>query len=274
MVMIRNKISTKPQDDLEQKLYEEIMHKYTQVVEQTSASIVITDVKGNIKYVNRRFTEITGYTNEDAIGKNPSIFKTGYTSDEDYKKLWQTISSGLIWRGKFCNRKKNGDLFWESASITPVTDENNKITHFLAIKVDLTERKKLEDELHFANEIISNMEEGVYLIRASDGIIVYTNPKFDRMFGYESGELIGEHVSIVNDPSEKSPEETAKEIIDALNKNSVWHGEIRNVKKDGTQFYCHASVSKYAHSVFGDVWISVHKDITERKHSEELLKKL
>lgn len=274
MVMIRNKISTKQQDDPEQKLYEEIMHKYTQVVEQTSASIVITDVKGNIKYVNRRFTEITGYTNEDVIGKKPSIFKTGYTSDEDYKKLWQTISSGLIWRGKFCNRKKNGDLFWESASITPITDENNKVTHFLAIKVDFTERKKLEDELHFANEIISNMDEGVYLIRESDGIIVYTNPKFDRMFGYESGELIGKHVSIVNAPSEKSQEKTTNEIIDALKKNNVWQGEIRNVRKDGTQFYCHASVSKYRHSVFGDVWISVHQDITERKHVEDSLKKL
>ncbi|MFA5803208.1 MAG: PAS domain S-box protein [Melioribacteraceae bacterium] len=266
--------STDFQNDTVQKQYEEMLHKYSHVVEQNHAAIIITDVQGIIKYVNQRFTEISGFTFEDVIGKNPRIFKTGYTPEEEYKKLWQTISSGLIWRGKFYNRKKNGDLYWESTSITPVTDENNKITHFIAIKVDFTERKKIEDELRLANEIISNMDEGVYLIRAGDGIIVYTNPKFDRMFGYETGELIGKHVTIVNAPSEKSPEETAKEIIDTLNKNSVWKGDIRNIKKDGTQFYCYASVSKFHYSVFGDVWIAVHQDITERKHAEDLLKKL
>jgi PAS domain S-box-containing protein len=267
--------STDFQNDTVQKQYEEMLHKYTHVIEQSDAAVIITDVQGIIKYVNQRFTEISGFTFEDVIGKNPRIFKTGYTSEEEYKKLWQTITSGLIWRGKFYNRKKNGELIWESTSISPITDENNKITHFVAINVDFTERKKIEDELRLANEIISNMDEGVYLIRAGDGIIVYTNPKFDRMFGYESGELIGKHLSIVNAPSsEKSPEETAKKIIDVLNKNSVWKGDIRNIKKDGTQFYCYASVSEFHHTVFGNVWIAVHQDVTERKNAEDSLKKL
>ncbi len=265
--------STDFQNDTTQKQYEEILHRYSHVVKQSSAAVIMTDEKANIKYVNQRFTEISGYSFEDVIDKNPRIFKTGYTSDEEYKKLWQTITSGHIWRGKFYNMKKNGERYWESVSISPIIDEKKKITHFVAIKVDITEKKKLEDELRLANEIISNMDEGVYLIRAGDEIIVYTNPKFDKMFGYEPGELIGKHVSIVNAPSEKSPEETAKEIIDVLNKNSVWKGDTRNIKKDGTQFYCYASVSKYHHSVFGDVWIAVHQDITERKQAEDSLKK-
>jgi len=154
-----------------------------------------------------------------------------------------------------------------SLTFAPVVDANyvNVYGH------DITERKKAEDELGLYGEITVNMSEGVYAIRASDGIIVYTNPKFEQMFGYGPGELIGKHVSVVNAPTEKSPQETAKGIIDTLNKKGVWRGEICNVKKDGTPFWCYASVSTFEHAEHEKVWVTVHTDITERKKAEERL---
>jgi PAS domain S-box-containing protein len=108
--------------------------------------------------------------------------------------------------------------------------------------------------------------------RASDGVIVYTNPKFEQMFGYGPGELVGKNVSVVNAPSERTPEDTAKKIIKALNEKGSWRGEILNVRKDGTLFWCYASVSIFEHPEHGSVWISMHTDITERKKASEALR--
>lgn len=98
--------------------------------------------------------------------------------------------------------------------------------------------------------------------------------KFEKMFGYGSGEIIGKHVSIVNAPSTKRPEDTAKEIIEILNKTGIWNGEVYNIKKDGTPFWCYATVSTFEHHEYGTVWVSMHHDITERKKAEEKIKKL
>jgi PAS domain S-box-containing protein len=133
-------------------------------------------------------------------------------------------------------------------------------------------RKQLEDDLPLHSAIINRMTEGVYLIRL-DGTIVYTNPRFEEMFGYEPGEMIGKSVSIVNFPTEKSPEETAKEILDILEKEGVWQGEIQNIKQDGTLFWCYASVIAFDHSKYGKVLVATHTDITERKRIDELLRK-
>ena len=137
---------------------------------------------------------------------------------------------------------------------------------------ELVERDERHDAHRFLAEMATNMAEGVYLIRASDGIIVYANERFEEMFGYRAGELIGEHVSVVNAPSEKSPGETAQEIIEALNATGSWRGEIRSVKKDGTAFWCQASVSTFEHHEHGVVWVSVHQDITDRKLAQEALR--
>ncbi len=122
----------------------EQLRKLSSAVEHSPASIVITDPTGAIEYVNPRFTEITGYTLEEAVGKNPRILKSGLTPKDQYANLWETIVSGKEWRGELCNRKKNGELYWESISISPVTDEVGHITHFVAVKEDITERKTVE----------------------------------------------------------------------------------------------------------------------------------
>lgn len=116
-------------------------------VEQSPVSIILTDAKGNIQYVNPQFTEISGYTLEEIVGKNPSITSSGNTSRHVYKELWKTIKAGDTWTGEFQNRSKSGELYWETSKIKPMMNKEGEITHFLAIKEDITLRKSYEEQL-------------------------------------------------------------------------------------------------------------------------------
>jgi PAS domain S-box-containing protein len=140
------------QDITDRKKNEEKLLQLSQAVEQSPVTIVITDTKGAINYVNPQFTETTGFTYEEALGQNPRIMKSGHTSSEEYKNLWKTISKGKNWHGEFHNKKKNGDLYWESASISPIINSLGETTHYIAIKEDITERKLAEKKLIIANQ--------------------------------------------------------------------------------------------------------------------------
>ena len=142
---------------------EDALRKLSRAVEQSSVAIVITDTRGNIEYVNPKFTQITGYPLAEAVGRNPRILKSGETSPEEYARLWETISTGGEWRGEFHNRKKNGDLYWESAFVSPIFDATGKITHYLGIKEDNTDRKRLEDQLRQSQkmEAIGQLAGGI-----------------------------------------------------------------------------------------------------------------
>ena len=144
-------------DITERKLMEDDLLKLSRAVEQSPVSIVITDAKGDIEYVNPKLTDITGYPIEDLIGKNPRIFSSGEKPKIEYKILWDTISSGSEWKGELHNKKKNGDLYWESASISPIKNEKGIITHFIAIKEDITERKRILEELVQAKDKAEEM---------------------------------------------------------------------------------------------------------------------
>jgi two-component system, cell cycle sensor histidine kinase and response regulator CckA len=139
------------------------LRKLSVAVEQNPASIVITDINGIIEYVNPHFTALTGYTLDELVGKTPSILKSDETSREAYAELWQTILAGGEWRGEFHNRKKNGELYWEEALIAPIRDDTGTITHFIAIKEDISERKELEGQLRHAQkmEAIGQLAGGV-----------------------------------------------------------------------------------------------------------------
>ena len=123
------------------------IRKLSRIVEQSPATIVITDTSGSIEYVNPKFTQLTGFTPGEAIGQNPRLLKSGMTSAAVYRELWDTISRGGIWRGEFLNRKKDGELYWESASISPMLDDEGHTTHYIAMKEDITRYKLVEQEL-------------------------------------------------------------------------------------------------------------------------------
>ncbi len=134
------------------KAAENQLRKLSWAVEQSPASVVITDIKGTIEYVNPKFTEITGYTSEEAIGQSPRILKSGDQALEVYTELWETISAGKEWKGELHNKKKNGELYWESVLISPIKNEKEEILYFLGVKEDITEKKLIEQELITAKE--------------------------------------------------------------------------------------------------------------------------
>lgn len=133
---------------------EEELKILSRAIEQNPVSIIITNVQGEIKYANPKFTELTGYLPEELLGKNPSILKSGFTSKEEYEELWSTIKKGKEWRGEFQNKKKNGEIYYESALISPILDEKGNIQHFLALKEDITEKKKIQGDLIAAKEAL------------------------------------------------------------------------------------------------------------------------
>ncbi len=132
---------------LDKKRTEENTLKITKAITESPTSIVITDRMGIIEYVNPKFTNLTGYSFEEVVGKKPSIMKSGSTPDQVYKNLWLTITSGQEWRGELKNKKKSGEFYWEDISISPVFDDNGYISHYVAVKEDVTDRKLLISEL-------------------------------------------------------------------------------------------------------------------------------
>ncbi len=139
-------------DITERKKAEEEFLKLSRAITQSTASVVITDLDGNIEYVNPAFTDVTGYSFEEAQGKNPRLLKSGVHDVAFYKDIWETILGGKTWKGEICNRNKAGDLYWESASLSPVPDASGKISHYVAVKEDITERRQIMLDLEKAKE--------------------------------------------------------------------------------------------------------------------------
>ncbi|MFQ6024709.1 MAG: PAS domain S-box protein, partial [Acidiferrobacterales bacterium] len=130
----------------DRKQAEEKLRKLSRAVEQSPATTIITDPAGKIEYANPRFTEVTGYKLQEVAGQTPRVLKSGETSSETYQELWATITAGKEWRGELRNRKKDGTLYWTSTSISPITNQEGTVTHFLGISEDITQRKRTEDE--------------------------------------------------------------------------------------------------------------------------------
>lgn len=128
--------------------------KLSRAVEQSPASVVITDLNGNIEYVNPKFTEVTGYSLAEVKNKNSRILKSGYYTKADYKKLWDTITSGEVWKGELQNRKKNGEIYWEQASISPIKNDYGVITHYVGVKEDITKQKEYQELLETQNKLL------------------------------------------------------------------------------------------------------------------------
>lgn len=123
------------------------LRKLSSAVEHSPNVVLITDISGRIEYVNQKFTAVTGWSASEVIGQTPALFKSGVTPRATYEELWRDILDGREWRGEFCNRRKDGSLYWEKCSVSPVRDPAGIITHFVALKEDVTETKRLQEEL-------------------------------------------------------------------------------------------------------------------------------
>jgi PAS domain S-box-containing protein len=155
-------------DISERKRIDEQLRKMSRAVEQSPASIVITSTEGVIEYVNPKFIQVTGYSIEEAVGKNPRILKSGEKPPEEYKQLWEMITSGKEWHGEFHNKRKNGEFYWESAVISPIKNEYGIVTRFLAVKEDITQRKEAEAE---REKLINELQEALADVKILGGLI-------------------------------------------------------------------------------------------------------
>ncbi|HSB16868.1 MAG TPA: PAS domain S-box protein [Bryobacteraceae bacterium] len=185
-----------------QKEAEDQLRKLSVAVEQSPASIVITNTAADIEYVNPKFTELTGYTPSEVLGRNPRLLQSGETPPAVHRELWNTLRAGREWRGEFRNKKKNGELFWENASISPIKTASGAVTHYLAVKEDITERKRMEEEISRQlrmNESIAEMSAHLLSLASHEeisssilrhaqlhtdsphGFVGYVNPR-DRTF--------------------------------------------------------------------------------------------
>ncbi|HEX9652213.1 MAG TPA: PAS domain S-box protein, partial [bacterium] len=264
---------TVARDVAERKRAESELQKLTRAVEQSPVCVMITDTKGNIEYVNPRFSQLTGYTSAEVIGQTPRILKSGAQTTDFYKGLWKNISDGNEWRGEFCNKKKNGELYWEFASICSIRDQQRRITHFLAVKEDITERKRFESDLKKSEEkfrTLFEVSQDAVLITLPHGKILDINPAGVKMFGYSSREdflAMGNAAALYAKPAERSP------VVDLLTTQGfVKNYEVKLQKKNGAPL--DVSLSSFAvrdeHGQIRFFCGNLH-DLTQRKKIEHQL---
>ncbi len=153
MIPLRDGVLSSGEDITERKRFEELRNRLITAIEHAAETIMITDKDGNIQYVNPAFEKITGYSREEVIGKNPRILKSGKHDKKFYENLWNTIKNGKVWRGRFVNRKKDGSLYEEEATISPVFDEPGVIAGYVAVKRDITQEVALEEQLRQAQKM-------------------------------------------------------------------------------------------------------------------------
>ena len=265
-------------DVLEQRVEERTaeLKKLSTAVEQGPTSVVITDPVGTIEYVNSRFCQVTGYTVEEAVGRNPNLLKSGKTPPEVYRKLWKTLSSGGEWRGELLNKKKNGEEFWESASISTIKNEEDEITHFVAVKEDITEQKKIRESLRESEEksrlLLESVGEGIFGV-GLDGKLAFMNPAANRMLGFGPEELISKdiHEKIHHSHADGSAYPKSECPMHLTHADGTDHHIADEVlwRKDGSSFpveYTSMPIKKDEQVVGAVV---TFMDITERKKAEE-----
>ncbi|CAG0953587.1 Nitrogen fixation regulatory protein [Anaerolineae bacterium] len=259
-------------DITDRKRAEDQLRQLSSAVEQSPASVVITDTAGNIEYVNPKFTQVTDYTYAEALGKNPRILKSGETPLAEYERLWDTITHGDVWRGDFHNKKKNGELYWESASISAITDERGAITHYVAVKEDITERKRAEENLRESSRYTRNLIEvslDPLVTIGPDGKIMDVNHATELATGISREKLIG------NDFSDYfvEPHKAREGYRQVFEKGFVrdYPLTLRHISGSALDVLYNAAVYKDAAGNVAGVFAAA-RDITERKRAEENLR--
>jgi PAS domain S-box-containing protein len=243
---------------------EEALRKISTAVEQSPLSIVITDVSGSIEFVNPYLTEVTGYRGDELLGRNPNLFKSGLHSAEAYRDLWNTILAGGTWRGKLCNKKKNGELFWERASISPIRNERGVITHFVGIKEDITEHRRAEAALLLKN-FVFNASIAANSIADLEGVITETNPAFLRLWGFATAEeALGRTVpDLFLEPEEAVP------VFSTLRAVGSWEGEFTARRQDGSTFLAYTLATDLRDEAGALIGYQASvQDVTDRKKAD------
>jgi len=280
----------KHRDHLEELVAERTVEltKLTEALEQSPAAVVITDKNGIIEYVNTAFCETTGYSAEEAIGQNPRILKSGNLSRAFYQNLWQTILSGKIWKGDFINKKKNGQEYWESASISPIKNENNEITHFVAVKRDITERKQAEEAIKNSeqrlSQIINFLPDPTFVVD-NEGTVLTWNQAIEKLSGAKAVDMVGkgnfEHAlpfygerrPILIDLVRDWNPEYEKKYLSVEKDGQKLISESYHSNLGGKELYLHATAG-LIYDAAGEVAGAIEslRDVTEKKKAEDIIR--
>jgi len=241
-------------------------------LETASNAVVITDIKGNILWVNPAFTALTGYSAEEVIGKNPRLLKSGKHDQEFYKKLWDTILAGKTWRGSFTNRRKDGTLYHDEHTITPVRSDEGVITHFVAIMNDMTERRRTEEALQESEAkfraLFNAANDAIFVTH--NNVFVDCNAQGLKVCGVTRDQLIGQSPARFSPPTQPDGQ-NSQEKANAIHERALAEGpqffEWAHLRPDGTQVHSEISLTRF--DLHGEPHFqSIVRDITERKRAE------
>lgn len=263
------------EDELLKKIKEISDYKYAL---DESSILAITDQKGIIHHVNDNFCRISKYSREELLGKDHRIINSGYHPKSYIKSLWTTIARGKIWKGELKNRAKDGSAYWVDTTIVPFLNEDGKPYQYVAIRSDITERKRGEEELLKKIKEISDYkyaldESSIVAITNQKGIITHVNDNFCKISKYSREELIGKDHRIIN--SSHHPKEFIKDLWTTIANGKVWKGELKNKAKDGSAYWVDTTIVPFLNERGKPYqYVAIRSDISERKRGEERIAKI
>jgi hypothetical protein len=244
------------------------------------AIVAVTDVQGMITYVNDKFCTISQYSKEELIGQNHRILNSGHHPREFFQQMYHTIASGQVWHGEIKNRAKDSSIYWVATTIVPTLSPEGKPRQYVAIRADITERKRAEEAVveslaatqaalkELADQKFALDQHAIVAATDVQGTITYVNEKFCVISGYSKDELIGRNHRILN--SSHHSKRFFQEMYHTIANGQVWHGEIKNRAKDGSMYWVDTTIVPFM-GAGGKPrqYMAIRADITERKRSEE-----
>lgn len=257
--------------------------RLTRAIEESPVMVIITDTARNIVYVNPAFSAITGYTREEAIGTNINFIKSGNTPDEVYEEMFAQLHAGRSWNTNLEDRRKDGSLFWVSATLSPVRDEQGEIVNFVAVEEDITERKKLEDEVHCHRDhlaelvevqtssikaIVNTAADGIITIDQK-GVVLSFNGAAERMFGYGAEEVVGRNINmLMPQPHRDAHDGYMARYLATGEARVIGIGrEVAGRRKDGSVFPLYLAVSEVEIGAERH-FTGIVRDISQQKEAE------
>ena len=251
-------------------------------IEDSPTAVIITNRLGTIEYVNPRFCEVTGFSVKECLGRNPRVLKSGIHGTEFYRQLWNTVTEGKVWRGELCNRKRNGDLYWEYASIAPVKNTQGEITHFVAVKEDITERRRIEQSLRDSERRAKMAMDLALLVHWELDVAsrMYTfDDQFYALYGTSADREGGTNMSVAEytrrflhpEDQQLVDEEIRASLANAAS-GDVRRLEHRILRADGQERFIAVRYQIQRNAAGEIVAIyGANQDITERKRAEQQL---
>ena len=246
------------------------------------AIVAITDVQGTITYVNDKFCAISKYSKEELIGQNHRILNSGHHPREFFRQMYHAIAKGKVWRGEIKNRAKDGSIYWVDTTVVPFIGEEGKPRQYVAIRADITERKRVEEAMkeslatteaalkELADQKFALDQHAIVAVTDVQGTITYVNDKFCAISQYSREELVGQNHRILN--SGHHPKEFFQQMYRAIANGKVWRGEIKNRAKDASIYWVDTTVVPFVNATGKpEQYVAIRADITERKLAEQAL---